>query len=93
MSIFKKSLFVFINIFFIVLFFKLNLHFVFKKPLIFLIDVIIIVFISFLFINVIIFFFFIDILIIIVIVFSMKYNVYNNFNFLIISINFLCLRY
>ena len=33
--IFKKSLFVFINIFFIIFIFKLSLHFVFKKSLIF----------------------------------------------------------
>ena len=91
--ILKRSFFIFINIFFIVFIFKLNLHFVFKKCLIFLINVIVIVFISFLFINVIIFFFFIDIFIIIVIEFFVKYNVYNNFDFLIISINFLYLKY
>ena len=49
--------------------------------------------ISFLFINVIIFFFFINILIIIDIVFFIKYDTHNNINLLIISIDFLCLKY
>ena len=80
MLIFKKSLFIFINTFFIILFFKLSLHFVFKKSLIFLI-------------NVIIFSLFINTFIIIVIVFSIKYDMHNNFDFLIISINFLYLKY
>ena len=91
--IFKKPRFILINILSIVFSFKLNLHFIFKKPLIFLINVIIIVFISFLFINVIIFFFSINTLIITIIMFFIKYNTHNNFELLIISINFLYLRY
>ena len=57
MLIFKKSRFVSTDIFSIVSSFKLNLHFVFKKSLIFLINVIVIIFIFSLFINIIIFFF------------------------------------
>ena len=53
----KRFFFISINIFSIIPFFKLNLHFVFKKFLIFLINVIIIIFVSSLFINAIIFFF------------------------------------
>ena len=71
----------------------MNLHFVFKKPLIFLINVVIIVFIYFLFINVIIFFFSIDIFMIVIIVFFVKYDAYNNFDLLIILIDFLFLEY
>ena len=91
--IFKRSRFILIDIFSIVPFFKLNLYFVFRKFLIFLINVIIIMFVSFLFINVIIFFFSIDIFIIVIIVFLVKCDVHNNFDLLIISINFLCLKY
>ena len=91
--VFKRSLFVLINIRLIISSSKLSLHFVFKKSLIFFINVIIIVLISFLFINAIIFFFLIDILIIVDIIFFIKYNAYNNIGFLIISIDFLCLEY
>ena len=88
------SLFVFINTFEISFILMLNLHFVFKNPLILLINVIVIVLISFLSINVIIYFFFINILIIAVIEFFVKYNTHNNLDFFfIISINFLYLRY
>ena len=93
MFILKRSRFMSTNIFLIIFFFKLNLHFIFKNSLIFLISVIIIVFVSFLFINAIISFFFIDIFMIIIIVFFVKYNAYNNFNLLIISIDFLYLKY
>ena len=91
--VFKKLLFVPINIRSIISFFKLNLHFIFKKPLIFFINVIIIMLIFFLFINVIIFFFFINILMIIDIVFFVKYDAHDNIDLLIISIDFLCLKY
>ena len=94
MFTFKKSFFIFINIFSIFFIFELNLHFVFKKLLIFLINVIIIVFVFYLLINVIIFFFFIDIFIIINIEFFVKYNAHNNLNLIfIILINFLYLKY
>ena len=93
MLVFKRSLFIFINTFSIVSFFKLNLHFIFKKFLIFLINVIIIMFISSLFINVIISFFSINTFMIAIIVFFVKYNAYNNFDLLIISIDFFYLRY
>ena len=93
MLILKRFLFIFKNTFFIIFSFKLSLHFIFKKSLNFLINIIIIIFVFYLFINIIIYFFLIDIFIIIIIVFSMRYNVYNNFNFLIISINFLYLKY
>ena len=93
MLIFKKILFVLINIRSIILSFKLNLHLIFKKLLIFFINIIVIILISFLFINVIIFFFFIDIFMIANIVFFIKYNAHNNINLLIISIDFLCLKY
>ena len=55
--IFKMLFFVFTRTFSIIPSFVLNLYFVFKKLLIFLINVIIIVFVFSLFINVIIFFF------------------------------------
>ena len=93
MLIFKVSFFIFTNIFSIVFIFKLNLHFIFKKLLIFLINIIIIIFIFSLSINVITFFFLIDIFIIINIKFFIKYDVYNNFDFSIMSINFLYLKY
>ena len=93
MFIFKRFRFILISTFSIISFFKLNLHFIFKKLLIFLINIIIIIFISSLFVNAIIFFFSIDIFIIVIIIFFVKYNAYNNFNLLIISINFLYLRY
>ena len=93
MLIFKKSFFIFIIFFCIVFVFKLNLHFIFKKSLIFLINIIIIVFISFLFINIIILYLFIDIYIMIIIEFFVKYNVHNDFNFFIISIDFFYLKY
>ena len=93
MLVLKRSFFISINIFSIVSFFKFNLHFVFKKFLIFFINVVVIVLILFLFINAIIFFFFIDILIIVDIVFFIKYNTHNNISLLIISINFFCLKY
>ena len=91
--VFKKFRLMLINTLSIVFSFKLNLHFIFKKPLIFLINVIVIMFIFSLFINAIIFFFSIDILIIIIIVFSIKYDAHNSFNLIIMSINFLYLRY
>ena len=91
---FNISLFVFINIFKISFILILNLHFVFKNSLIFLINVIIIILISFLSINVIISFFSINIFIIVVIEFFVKYDTYNNLDFFfIISIDFLYLRY
>ena len=93
MLVFKKSFFVLINIFSIISSFKFDLHFVFKKFLIFFINIVIIILISSLFINVIIFFFFIDILIIVEIVFFVKYDTHNNMNLLIILIDFLCLKY
>ena len=94
MFVFKKyRLILIIDIFSIVPFFKLGLHFVFKKPLIFLINIIIIMFISSLFINVIISFFSIDTFIIVIIVFFIKYDAYNNFDLIIISIDFLYLKY
>ena len=89
----KRFLLISTNIFSIVFFFKLNLHFVFNKPLIFLISVIITIFSFSLFINIITFFFSIDIFIIIIIVFFIKYDAHNSFNLLIISINFLYLKY
>ena len=92
MLIFKKSRFILIKTFSIVSFVKLSLHFIFKKSLIFLTNVIIIVF-FFLSINAIISFFSINIFIIANIIFFVKYNMYNNFDFLIISINFLYLKY
>ena len=93
MLIFKKSRLISTNIFSIVSFFKFDLHFIFKKSLIFFINVVIIIFISFLFINALIFFFSINIFMIVIIVFFIKYNAYNNFDLIIISIDFLCLRY
>ena len=93
MLIFKRFRFISMNIFSIVSFFKFDLHFVSRNFLIFLINVIIIVFISFLFINVIIFFFLIHIFIIIIIMFFIKYDTHNNFDLFIISINFLYLKY
>ena len=93
MLILKVFFFYFHNIFSIISAFKLNLHFIFKKLLIFLINIIIIIFVSFLLINVIISFFSMNIFIIINIEFFVRYNIYNNFNFLIISINFFYLRY
>ena len=89
----KRFFLVSINILLIVSFSMLNLHFVFRKSLIFFINVVVIVFVSSLFINVIIFFFFIDILITIDIVFFVKYNAHNNIDLLIISIDFLYLKY
>ena len=47
----------------------------------------------YLFINVIISFFLINILMIAIIMFFVKYNTYNNFNLLIMSIDFLYLKY
>ena len=93
MFIFKNPYFISTNIFSIIFSFKLNLHFIFKKLLIFLINVIIIIFISFLSINAIIFFFSIDTLMITIIIFFVKYNTHNNFDLLIISIDFLYLKY
>ena len=93
MLIFKKILFISINIRSIISFFKLNLHFVFKFFLIFFINVIIIILIPSLFMSAIISFFFINIFIIVNIIFFIKYNAHNNINFLIILINFLCLKY
>ena len=91
--ILRRSRFVLINIFSIVFFFKLSLHFVFKKFLIFLINIVVIVLVSSLFINAIISFFSIDIFMIIIIVFFIEYDAHNNFDLLIISINFFYLRY
>ena len=93
MLIFRKFRFILIEIFSIIFSFKLNLHFVFKKPLIFLINVIIIIFVFSLFINAIISFFSIDIFIIIINMFFVEYNMHNNFGLLIISIDFLYLKY
>ena len=91
---FKISFLIFIKIFIIIFVFKFDLHLFFKKKLIFLTNVVIIIFISFLSINVIIFSFFIDILIIVVIEYFIKYNIYNNLNFfLIISIDLFYLKY
>ena len=91
--IFKRSRFVSIDIFSIVPFFKFNLHFVSRNLLTFLINVIIIVFILSLFINVIISSPSIHIFIIAIIMFFVKYDTHNNFDLLIISINFLYLKY
>ena len=93
MFVFKRSFFASINIFSIVSSFKLDLHLIFKKLLIFFNNVIVIVLIFSLFINVIIFFFFIDIFMIVDIIFFVKYNAYNNISLLIISIDFFCLKY
>ena len=93
MLIFKKPLFVLMNTFSIVSSFKFDLHFVSRNSLIFLINVVIILFISFLFINAIISFFFIYTLIIVMMMFFIKYNTYDNLDLFIISINFLYLRY
>ena len=91
---FNISYFVFINIFKISSVLTLKLHFVFKNPLIFLINAVVIVLISFLSINAIIFSFSINTLIIIVIEFFVKYNMHNNLGFFfIISIDFLYLKY
>ena len=88
------SFFVFIKNFEISFVLTLSLHFVFKNSLIFLINVVVIVLISFLLINVIISFFFINTLIIVVIEFFIKYDTHNNLDFFfIISINFFYLRY
>ena len=90
--IFKKKL-ISITSFLIIFTFEISLHFEFKKSLLFFINVDNITFISFFSINVIIFFF-INIIIIIIIKFFVKYNTLNNFDFnVIISINFLYLRY
>ena len=93
MLIFKSFRFVSINTFSIISFFKFNLYFVSRNFLIFLTNVIVIVFISSLSINVIIFFFLIHILMITMIMFFVKYNTHNNLDLFIISINFLYLRY
>ena len=91
---FNISYFIFINIFEIFFVLKMNLHFVFKKKIIFLINVVDIVLILFLSINVIISFFSINIFIIIVIKFFIKYDIYNNLDFFFnISIDFLYLEY
>ena len=91
---FNISLFVFINIFEISLTLTLNLHFIFRNSLIFLINAVIIILISFLLINVIISFFFINIFMIVVIKFFIKYNTHNSLGFFfIIWIDFLYLKY
>ena len=91
---FNISRFIFINIFEISFILTLKLHFVFKNSLIRLINIVVIVLISFLSINAIIFFFFINIFMIAVIEFFVKYDTHNNLDlFFIISIDFLCLRY
>ena len=89
----KKPLFMLINTFSIVSFFRFDLHFVFKKPLIFFISIVVIVLISSLFISVIISFFPINILMIVDIMFFVKYNTHNSIDLLILSIDFLCLKY
>ena len=91
--ILKKPRFISIETFSIISFFTFNLHLISKNLLIFLINVIVIMLILFLFINVIISSLFIYTLIIIIIMFFVKYNTHNNFDFLIISIDFLCLKY
>ena len=94
MPFFNISLFVFINTFEISFILRLSLHFDFKNSLILLINVVVIVLISFLSINVIIFFFFINTLMIVVIEFFVKYDTHNNLDFFfIISIDFFYLRY
>ena len=93
MLIFKKSHFISINTFSIIPFLKFNLHFISRNSLIFLINVIIIVFISFLFINVITFSFLIHILIITIMMFFVKYDTHDSFDLFILSIDFLCLKY
>ena len=91
---FNISHFVFINIFEISSILTLNLYFVFKNSLIFLISAVIIMLISFLSINVIISFFFINIFMIVVIEFFVKYDTHDNFDFFfIMSIDFFYLRY
>ena len=91
---FKISLFIFIKIFDISFILTLDLHFVFKNLLDFLINAVVIILISFLLINIIIFFFSIDTFIIIVIECFIKYNTQNNFDFFFIMlINFLYLKY
>ena len=88
------SHFIFTNIFEISLVLTLRLHFIFKNSLIRLINIVVIVLISFLSINVIISFFSINILIIAVIEFFIKYDIHDNLDlFFIMSIDFLCLRY
>ena len=78
------SHFIFINTFEISSILKLNLHFVFKNSLIFLINAVIIVLISFLSINVIISFFSINIFMIIVIKFFVKYDTHDNLDFFLL---------
>ena len=91
--IFKRPRFVSIDIFSIISFFKFDLHLISRNFLIFLINVIVIMFASFLFINAIIFFSLIYIFIIVIMMFFVKYNTHDNLDLLIISINFLYLRY
>ena len=93
MLTFKRSYFVSIDTFSIVSLFTFNLHLISRNSLIFLINAVIIVLISFLFINVITSFFFIYTLMIAIIIFFVRYNTHNNFDFLIMSIDFLCLEY
>ena len=93
MLIFKRFFFVSMNIFSIISSFKFDLHFVSRNSLIFLTNVIIILFISFLFINAITSFPFIHTLMIAIMMFFVKYDTHNNLDFFIISINFLYLEY
>ena len=91
---FNISRFVFINTFEISFILTLNLHFVFRNPLILLTSAVVIIFISFLLMSVITFSFFINTLIIIVIEFFVEYDMYNNLDFsFIMPIDFLCLKY
>ena len=93
MLIFKRSRFVSIDTFSIISFFTFDLHLVSRNSLIFLISVVIIVLISFLFINAIIFFSLIHIFMIAIMMFFVRYDTHDNFDFLIISVDFLCLEY
>ena len=91
--IFKRPRFISIGIFSIISFSKFDLYLISRNFLIFLINVIIILFISFLFINIITFSPFTYIFIIAIIMFFVRYNTHNNFDFLIMSIGFLYLKY
>ena len=93
MLILKRFYFVSMNTFSIISFLRFGLHFILRNSLIFLISVVIIVFVSFLFINVIISFFLTHTLIITIMIFFVKYDTHDNFDLFIISIDFLYLKY
>ena len=89
----KRPRFVSIDTFSTVPFFKFNLHLVSRNFLTFLINAVIIIFALFLFINIITSSPFTYTLIITIMISFVKYDTHNNLDFLIISIDFLCLRY